>query len=280
MEPLLRLGEVELRPADDDIATVSHVVCDQCLETQGLGPVVHECDVDDTVCDLHVSLLEQVLEDDVRDGILVELDDDTHTVPVGLVPEIGYTLYLLVLDPLGDLLDEHGLVHLVGNLVDDDPLLAVAHLLEVGVCPDLEPSTSGLVCGPYPGKAVDRTSGGEIRTLDELHELLEGRIRVVDGVRYRVTDLPQVVRGHLGGHSDGDSVGTVHQQVGELGREDGRLLEGTIVVVHHVHGLLVEVGHEVTGHLGHPGLGVTHSCGTVTVDGTEVTLSVHERIPE
>ena len=155
---------------------------DECLQTECLGLVVDECDVDDTVGDLHVRLLEQILEDHVRDCILVELDNDTHTVPVGFIPEVGDALNLLVLDPLSDLLDEHGLVHLVGDLIDDDPLLAVAHLLEVGVGPDLQPSTSGLVCGPYPGKAVDRTPSGEIGTLDELHELLQSGIGVVDSV--------------------------------------------------------------------------------------------------
>ena len=95
-----------------------------------------------------------------------------------------------------------------------------------------------------------------------------------------VAHLAEVVRGHLGRHTDGDTVGTVHQQVGELGGQDGGLLERSVVVVDHVDGVLVQVRHQIAGHLGQPGLGVTHGGRGVPVDRTEVTLTVHQRVPE
>ena len=164
--------------------------------------------------------------------------------------------------------------------MDDDPLLAVLHLLDVRVGPDLEPSAAGLVRRPDAADAVDRAPCGEVWPLDELHELLQGGIRVVDGVDDGVADLPEVVRGHLGGHSDGDSVRSVDQQVGELRRQDRRLLEGPVVVVHHVDGVLVQVRQQVAGHLRETRLGVTHGRGRVPVHGSEVTLPVHQGVPE
>ncbi|MPN50836.1 hypothetical protein SDC9_198475 [bioreactor metagenome] len=50
---------------------------------------------------------------------------------------------------------------------------------------------------------------------------------------------------HLRGHPHGYAVGTVHQEIGELGRQDRRLLQGTVVVVREVHGVLVQIRQEV-----------------------------------
>ena len=122
------------------------VLHDELLQTEEGGLVVHQGDVDDTVGDLHVCLPPQVLQHNVGDGVLVELDDYAHSVPVGLVPQVGDALDLLVLYAVGDLHDQHGLVDLIGDLVHDDPGLTVVHVLEVDLGPYPELSLSGLVC--------------------------------------------------------------------------------------------------------------------------------------
>ena len=279
VEPLLGLPQLEPHPAGDDHAPVHDVVHDDVLETQEGGLVVHQGEVDDTVGYLHLGLLHQVLQDDVGDRILVQLDDDPHTAPVGLVPEIGYARYGLVLDQIGDALDEFRLVDLVGKLVDYDGILGLP-FLDVGLGPYLYPSSSGGVCLHYAGYAVHYASGREIGPTDELHELFDGGVRIVYGEHYGVAHLPEVVGRHLGGHTDGDTVGTVHEEVGELRREYGGLLQGAVEVVHEVDGVLVQIQEEVGRHLRQTGLGVTHGGRGVPVHGTEVTLSVHERIPQ
>ena len=65
---------------------------------------------------LHRRVLEQVVQDLVRVGVALELDEDPHPVAVGLVPKVGDAVDLLVLDEIGDLLEERRLVDLVGQL--------------------------------------------------------------------------------------------------------------------------------------------------------------------
>ena len=73
----------------------------------------------------------ELVQHDVGDGVALDLDDDADAVAVGLVPELGDALELLLAHELGDLLDSVRLVHLVGDLGDDDRLALAAHLLDV-----------------------------------------------------------------------------------------------------------------------------------------------------
>ena len=64
----------------------------------------------------------ELVEDDVGDRLALQLDHDAHALAVGLVANVGDAFDFLVADQFGDLLDHHRLVHLVGDLGDDDRL--------------------------------------------------------------------------------------------------------------------------------------------------------------
>ena len=113
---------------------------------------------------------------------------------------------------------------------------------------------------------------------DELHQAISIDIGVVDIGTAAIDDLCQVVGRHVRGHTDGNTVTTIHQQIRHLGRHDGRLCQRVVEVGGHINGLLVEVVHDVLTHLGKTALGVTHGCWRVTVNRSEVTLTVNKRI--
>ena len=68
-------------------------------------------------------VLVEIVQDDVGDLSAVQLDDDPHAVAIGLVAKVRDALDRLFPRQLGDLLDEPGLVDLIGDLGDDDRLL-------------------------------------------------------------------------------------------------------------------------------------------------------------
>ena len=51
--------------------------------------VVHQRQHDDAEAGLQSRLLEQIVQHYLRIGVLFQLDDHTHTVAVGLIPEVG-----------------------------------------------------------------------------------------------------------------------------------------------------------------------------------------------
>ena len=126
---------------------------------------------------------------------------------------------------------------------------------------------------------VDEAARGEVRPLDHLHEVVHAGLRIVQQDLQSVAELAQVVRRNVGGHAHGDARGAVKQQIGHLGGQDGRFLQGVVVVGTKVHGLLVQIGQEFPGQPGHAHFGVTHGGRRVPVDGAEVALPVHQRVP-
>ena len=60
-------------------------------------------------------LLVQVIQHDVGVFAPAQFDDDPHAVLVGLVAQLGNALESFVADQVGDLLDQPGLVYLVGQ---------------------------------------------------------------------------------------------------------------------------------------------------------------------
>ena len=92
-----------------------------------------------------------------------------------------------------------------------------------------------------------------------------------------VAQLAEVVGRDVGCHAHGDAGGAVEEQVRKLRGEDGRLLEGLVVVRDHVDRVLLEVAEELLGDALHPDLGVAHRGRAVAVDGAEVAVAVDER---
>ncbi len=72
----------------------------------------------------------------------------------------------------------------------------------------------------------------------------------------------------------------VDEQVGQLGRQDRRLLLRAVVVLDEVDGVLVDVGQQLGGDRRHARLRVAHRGRRVAVDRAEVALAVDERVAQ
>ena len=228
----------------------------------------------------------------MRVGVALELDEDAHAVAVGLVAQVADALDPLVLDQLGDLLEQARLVDLVRQLGDDDRRPVALDLLERDLGAHHDPAAAvgvhladGVDRLPLAGQRValpleaeDRPPGREVRALDELAQVVRGQVRVVDERDRRVDDLAEVVRRDVGRHADRDPRAAVDEQVRELGRQDRRLLLRAVVVVDEVDGVLVDVGEHLAGDRGQARLGVAHRGRRVAVDRAEVALAVDQRV--
>ncbi len=228
----------------------------------------------------------------MRVGVALELDVDAHAVAVGLVAQVADPVDPLVLDQLGDLLEEARLVDLVRELGHDDRRPVALDLLERDLGAHHDPAAAvGVHLAdrvdrlPLAGQrvalaleAVDRAAGREVGAVDELAQVVGGEFGIVDHGDRRVDDLAEVVRRDVGRHPDRDAGRAVDEQVGELGRQDRRLLLRPVVVVDEVDRVLVDVGEHLAGDRGQPRLRVAHGGRRVAIDRPEVALAVDERI--
>ena len=84
----LCLVQIVLRAPADDILLVLDVVVDHLLERKHLGHAVHQGEHDRTERVLHLRVLVQRIQHDVRIRVPLQLDDDAHALAVGLIADV------------------------------------------------------------------------------------------------------------------------------------------------------------------------------------------------
>src|SRR3546814_7718439 len=163
-----RLAQLEDRPARDHLAAVADEGLEDLLEVQQLRAAVDQRHHVDAEHRLHLGLLVEVVEHHLGRVAALDLDVDAHAVLVGLVAQLTDALELLLLDQVGDLLDQPRLVYLVRDLGDADRLAAVVGHLDVGARPHAPPAAAGEVVQVDAADAVDAPGGGALRARDWL----------------------------------------------------------------------------------------------------------------
>src|SRR5256712_2795713 len=128
---LLGPGQVVARAPRDDLAAEADERVEHVLEVDDLRSAVDQRQHDDAESRLHLGVLVELVHHDLWYFAAAELEDDPDALAVRFVADLGDAGNLLLRRELGDLLDEGRLVHLVGQLGDDDGLAAAPHLLGV-----------------------------------------------------------------------------------------------------------------------------------------------------
>ena len=276
---LARLAQVEARAAGDHLAAMREEVGEHRLQAEQLRLAVDQRDHVDAEGVLELRLLVEVVEHHLRQLAALELDHHPHAGLVGLVLDVRDAVDLLLVDELGDALEQDLLVALVRQLVHDDLLPGtLVDVLDVRARPHDDATAAGAVALVDAGGAVDQAGGREIRRRHELDQLLDREVGVREQGKARRDRLGEVVRRNVGRHPDRDPRGAVHQQVRQPRRQHRRLLLLAVVVGDEVDGLAVDIGEKLGGDARQPALGVAHRRRVVAVDRAEVALAVDERI--
>ena len=169
---LFGFAQIETRAADDDLFAMLDEVVEQRREVHDLRLVVDDGQEDDAERGLHLRVAIQIVQHDLGDRIALQLDDDAHPFAVGLVAKIGDAFDALVVNQLGDFLEQALLVRHVRDLRHDD-LFALALLLRLdcGAGADLNDSAAGVVRLVNPFDAENEAGGREIGAGHDRHQL-------------------------------------------------------------------------------------------------------------
>src|SRR5690606_26381693 len=235
-------GKFKFGASDHHVVPVVDKIFDQILEIERQRPPLHEGYVVDAEGRLKCGILVQVVQDNIADGILLQVVNDSEPFPIGFIADVGNAFDYLIIHQGGRFFDHLRLVHLVGNLGHDDlfPAAGGGHNLGPAAYHDPSPPIQGGLA--YPLHPIDETTRREIRRGDVLHELGDGDVVVVDIGRNAVHHLAEVVGRHVCGHSDGNTGRAIDKQVRELAGQYGRFLERVVKVRLEVDCILVDVG--------------------------------------
>ena len=267
--------QVKLGATYSHVMTMVNEMLNTLLEREQLRPSVNKGDAVDRERALQSSHLEELVQYHIGIGITSYVNNDTHTLTSRLVVDIGDTLNLLLSGKVGDVFHQVGLVDTVWNLRYDNLVVSVASLYLCLGSHDNASTTSliGILNALY---SIYICSRWEIRSLDKLHESVGVNILVVDICAATVNHLTQVVGRNIGGHTHGDTITSIDEKIRNLCRHHTRLYKRVVEVVHHIHGVLLQVVHDMLTHLRKAALSVTHGSRRIAIHRTEVTLSVNK----
>src|SRR5690606_629052 len=116
---LLRLFQQEPRAADDHFLAVLDEVLNQLFQAHRPRLTVHQCDVDHRYRDLARRELVELVDDDVRVGVALQVDHHAHLVlAAAVVVGVGDAGDVAALRGFGDRLQHGHARHAVGQLAD------------------------------------------------------------------------------------------------------------------------------------------------------------------
>ena len=86
------------------------------------------------------------------------------------------------------------------------------------------------------------------------------------------------MRWYIGRHTDSNTLCTVYEQVRIPAWKNGRFLLCLIKVWSEINGIFVDISKQLHGNFAQSCLCISHGSRAVTIDRTEIAMSVYERI--
>ncbi len=180
---------------------------------------------------------------------------------------------------LGHALLQRLLVDLIGQLVDDDGLaLAPVNVLEMAARAHHHPATTGTVALFHAIDAINDAGRWKVGRRDDVHQVVNGGVRVLEQVQTGIHHFVQVVRRDVGGHAHGNAARAVDQQVGQAGGQHQGLFFAAVVVGAEVDRFFLDVGQHLVRDLRHADFGVPHGRSVVAVHRAKVALAIDQHV--
>ena len=223
---------------------------------------------------------EQTVHQSVRIGSFLEVDCQLKAGQTDFIAHIRNFPDCVVLDKLNylihDLLQRSG----VGDLENFN---AVCRGIVLIACPDAHGTLPGFIHRLQLFRIVDqRAAAREVGSLDNFHQPLGGQVWFLQQGNCTVADLRQIEGADVRRHADCDAHIGRYQNIRESSREQNRFLHGGVVVVHHVHGILIDTTEYLRAERLQFYLSIPHGRG-IGVGGVllaEAALGVYEGMQE
>src|SRR5579884_38346 len=262
---LTRLAQLESGAAADHIYAVINEMADGIWQRKLAGLAIDDRQKDHRKAFLHLRVLVELVEHNLRLCPALQLNDDAHSVAVALIAHVTDIVNRLVIDQLGDTLDKRVLVDLIRDLADDDRLPALRQVFDGAFSTHQEASTPRLVRLRDAAPPVDEAPSREVRPLNMLQHFGQPGMWIVHHLNGGIDDFRQIVRRDVGRHADGDAVRAINDEVRNARGQHRRLIGGLVIIGNEVHSLLINVGQQLAGNAHHAALGVTHGRRRVSI---------------
>ena len=265
------------------VVTVFNEVLNQLLQVQCAWAkflvltIRYKCYVVHTKRSLKLRHLIKLVQYHACVGIALNVDNDAHTFAVGFVIGIRNTFDFLFGHQITDALDEFGLVYAIRNFGNNN-LVVVLSGFNFSTSTHHYTSSTCEVGFAHTTHTIYISTSWEIGSFYVVHQLFDFDIVVVDVSHTSINHFGKVVCRHIGCHTYGNTRRTIYQKIGDACWHNAWFEQRIVEVWSHVHGFLVNIEHHVLAYLLQATFGITHSCCTIAIHRTVVTLSIYKHI--
>ena len=278
MRARLRFRQIETGSADDDFLLMMQIMLQHLFQRKHLWFAVDQSELNDAKADLHLCMLEQLIEDDGSVRLFFYLNHHAQTFFIAFIAQVCDAFDALFMHQLCNLCDQLRLVHLIGQLVDKNALLAVVHLFNYRTGAQLDYPAAGLIGGADAFRPQDNAGRRKIRAGNEFHQIIRRACRVIDQQLNCTDHFVQVMRRDICRHADRNAGTSVDQQVRQPRRQNCRLLFLTVIVINKIDRIFIEIGHHIHGIRTQARLSITHGSSAVAVHRAEIAMAVDKHI--
>src|SRR4026209_3044649 len=182
MRARLGLAKLILRPLSHHFAAKLDERLEHLFEIQDARLAVDDRQVDDPERRLHRRQLVQLVQYDLRNGVALELNHDSHSGAIRFVAQVGNALDLLLVDQLGNALDQTGFVDLEGDFRDNDRVAllgAAADSIDSGACAQLQNSATLNIRLSDLLATVNKSTRGKVWASHYFREIMDRSFRLL-----------------------------------------------------------------------------------------------------
>ncbi len=276
MGALAGFAELIDGPAGDHLLAEINECLDDVTQGHGLRTTAIQRQHVTAEAGLQRRVFEQLSQHHIGHGIALQLDHHAHAVAVTLVTQIGNTLDDLLIDHLGNPLNQAGLVHLIRDFGDDDRFTVLTEGLDMGAAAHHDRAIALAIGTIDTGLAENLTAGREVRTGHMLHQRFDTDIGIFDIGDTGVDHLAEIMRRNISRHTNRDTTGTIDQHIRIACGQNHRFFGLFVIVGLEIDGVLVDIGQQAFRRLGQTGLGVTHGRSRIAIHRAEIALTVNQ----
>ena len=215
VKTFLALGQAVLRTALDNLFAVFDIHREHFSKTHGLWAAVDECHIVDAEGIFEGGVAIQLFKNSF--GIKPRFDFNNQfqaVMAISQVNNVGDAVEFLTGNAILNFVDDFFRANKVRKLSDSDSHLAWGNAADGHAGTGLEAATTRFVCLTDTVQAHDDTTRRKIGAGNESHQVIQRCLGVTEQVDRSLNDLNEVVRSHIGGHTDGNTAGTVDKKVG------------------------------------------------------------------
>ncbi len=151
---------------------------------------------------------------------------------------------------------------------------------KMGFCTNQHPPPAGHIRFMNSFGTVNGCPGWKIGAFDDVNQIRDGTFWVIHQENGAINDLAHIMRGDVGSHTNSNTHRPIHQQVWETGGQYNGFNRFIIKVGDKIHHAFFNIHQHFTGDFGHSCFGIAVSGSTVPVYVTEVSVSIHQWIPQ